>query len=145
MISLSVNSSILNRTFGGLALTIAYGLPIREHDDPHLALAEEAVQTVSETVVPGAFLVDFMPFLKYVPEWMPGAGFQKTAKKYFEIQERFRSEPFGAALKNIASFDPTEFQSRFDLLMHRQTELQDPRSRQSHLKTKRARCAKTWK
>ena len=101
-----MNSSVLDRNFGGLALTIAYGLPIREHDDPHLALAEEALRTVSAAVVPGAFLVDFMPFLKYVPEWMPGAGFQKTAKKYHEIQGRFRNEPFNAALRNMVGGFP---------------------------------------
>jgi len=66
-------------------------------------MAEEALSTISAAVVPGAFLVDFMPFLKYVPEWMPGAGFQKTAKKYLEIQGRFRNDPFNAIVKNIVS------------------------------------------
>jgi len=42
-----------------------------------------------------------MPFLKYIPAWVPGAGFQTTAKNYFEIQRRFRNEPFDAAVKNI--------------------------------------------
>jgi len=98
---ITVNLCIFNRGFGGLALTMAYGLPIREHDDPYLALAEEAVHTVAAAVVPGAFLVDFMPFLKHIPEWVPGAGFQTTAKKYLEIQKRFRYEPFNAAVKNI--------------------------------------------
>jgi len=82
-------------------LALTYGLPIRTQDDPYLALAEEAVRTVSAAAVPGAFLVDFMPFLKYIPEWVPGAGFQTTAKKFFEIQKRFRDEPFNAVLKNI--------------------------------------------
>src|SRR6188768_1458386 len=35
------NLFIFNRGFGGLALAMAYGLPIREHNDPYLALAEE--------------------------------------------------------------------------------------------------------
>jgi len=108
---------MLNRTFGGLSLTLAYGLPIREHDDPYLALAEEAVLTVTAAIIPGAFLVDFMPFLKYVPEWVPGAGFQTTAKKFLGIQKRFRNEPFEAALKNIVGFvSPmvNKFPSKFD-------------------------------
>jgi len=103
MTVISVNLSVLNRTFGSLAFTIAYGLPIREYDDPYLATAEEALRTVSAAVVPGAFLVDFMPFLKHIPEWVPGAGFQTTAKKYLEIQRRFRNGPFDAAVKNIVS------------------------------------------
>jgi len=28
---------------------------------------------------PGAFLVDFIPILKHVPEWVPGASFQKKS------------------------------------------------------------------
>ena len=103
---ISVDLSILNRTFGGLALALTYGLPIREHDDPYLAIAEEAVRTVSAAAIPGSFLVDFMPLLKYVPEWVPGAGFQKTAKKFFEIQKRFRNEPFNAVLKNMVGGFP---------------------------------------
>ena len=30
----------------------------------------------SELLIPGAFLVDSIPILKYVPEWFPGAKFQ---------------------------------------------------------------------
>ena len=85
---------------------MAYGIPIREHDDPYLALAKEAIHTIAAAVVPGAFLVDFIPFLKYIPEWVPGAGFQTTAKKYLKIQKRFRNEPFDAAVKNIVGVSP---------------------------------------
>jgi len=97
----SVNLSTLSRTFGGLVLALTYGLPIRDHDDPYLALAEEAIRTLATAAVPGAFLVDVIPALKYIPEWMPGAGFQTTVKKYREIQRRFRNEPFDAAVRNI--------------------------------------------
>jgi len=97
----SVDLSTLSRTFGGLVLALIYGLPIRDHDDPYLALAEEAIRTLATAAVPGAFLVDVIPSLKYIPEWMPGAGFQTTVKKYREIQRRFRNEPFDAAVRNI--------------------------------------------
>ena len=30
-------------------------------------------------MTPGAFLVDIIPILKYVPEWFPGANFQRKA------------------------------------------------------------------
>lgn len=38
---------------------------------PHNAL--EAVRRAT----PGRFLVETFPFLRYVPEWFPGAGFQR--------------------------------------------------------------------
>jgi len=42
-------------SFGGLVLALTYGLPIRDHDDPYLALVEEAIRTLATAAVPGAF------------------------------------------------------------------------------------------
>ena len=33
----------------------------------------------SEAGILGAFWVEFLPILKYVPSWFPGAGFQRKA------------------------------------------------------------------
>ncbi|KAJ7468777.1 hypothetical protein FB451DRAFT_1401131 [Mycena latifolia] len=36
----------------------------------------------SEIMCPGAFLIEVLPILKYVPSWFPGANFKRLAKKY---------------------------------------------------------------
>ena len=41
---------------------------------------EEALSGASEAGIPGAFLVDLFPILKYVPSWFWGAGFKKFKK-----------------------------------------------------------------
>lgn len=40
---------------------IAYGYSIEEHDDPYVGVVEAAVKGFSETLEPGAYLVDIFP------------------------------------------------------------------------------------
>lgn len=44
---------------------------------------------------PGAFLVDTIPPLKYVPSWFPGAGFQKEAVLMRHDLEELYDVPYG--------------------------------------------------
>ena len=51
-----------------------------EKDDPYIALAERGMEAFAEAE--GFFLVNAFPWLRYLPAWFPGAGFQKIAKVY---------------------------------------------------------------
>ncbi|KAJ0421285.1 cytochrome P450 [Aspergillus carlsbadensis] len=65
---------------GAVILKIAYGYDIDPHGpDPLVALANEALENFSVAATPGAWMVDTIPFLKYLPNWFPGAGFKRTA------------------------------------------------------------------
>jgi hypothetical protein len=50
---------------------------------------------------PGAYLVDLLPILKYVPEWVPGASFQKVAREGRELSEELQKKPFAWAVKQF--------------------------------------------
>ena len=88
---------------GGVAISLAYGLNVQDNRDPFVEFSQHAFQAVLDATLPGGFLVDVMPWLKYVPEWVPGAGFQKTAKTVRKLQEGFRESPFAEALKSLVS------------------------------------------
>jgi hypothetical protein len=51
---------------------------------------------VSELMIPGAFLVDSIPILKYVPEWFPGAKFQRKAAVLRKHAANMRDATFAA-------------------------------------------------
>ncbi|KAJ7078024.1 cytochrome P450 [Mycena belliarum] len=70
------------RTTGGLSLRIAYGYRLVDGPgkDPLLNEFETAISNFASTTIPGAYLVDIIPALKYWPEWLPGGGFHTTAK-----------------------------------------------------------------
>ena len=60
-------------------MKIGYGISVQESDDPCISIAEEALNGTAQAGISGAFWVDFLPILKYVPSWYLGAGFQKKA------------------------------------------------------------------
>jgi len=86
-----------------MTLSLAYDLPIKKEGDPYVALAEEAINSLALAVIPGKFLVDLIPILKYVPSWMPGAGFKRKAKEWHQLQERFRNEPYDFTVRKMVS------------------------------------------
>ncbi|KAF5329353.1 hypothetical protein D9619_008931 [Psilocybe cf. subviscida] len=79
---------------GDSIISITYGLPVKSRNDPYLELSEAAVAPIVPATRPGAFLVDMFPILRYVPEWFPGAGFQKKAREWRGLQEEMLNRPF---------------------------------------------------
>ena len=86
-----------------MTLSFSYGIEIKETNDPIIDLAEEALKSIAQAAAVGAFLVDLIPILKYVPEFVPGAGFQKQARIWRKIQEDFRERPFAASIEAMVS------------------------------------------
>ncbi|KAJ7149461.1 cytochrome P450 [Mycena crocata] len=62
-----------------LILEITYGLSIDRMDDPHIAHSLRTLETVRRSIQPGAYLVDFVPWLKHIPSWVPFLGIHATA------------------------------------------------------------------
>jgi len=58
---------------------VTYGYQTETQDDPFLVLAEKVMAIFSQTSQPGAWLVDIIPWLRHVPDWVPGTGFKQTA------------------------------------------------------------------
>ncbi|THU81062.1 cytochrome P450 [Dendrothele bispora CBS 962.96] len=87
---------------GSSILEVAYGLKPRSSGDPYIDTAEVALASLAIAATPGAFLVDVIPVLKYVPEWIPGAGFQRKAKEWKTLALGMRDKPFQEATKQIS-------------------------------------------
>ncbi|KAI0267870.1 cytochrome P450 oxidoreductase [Gloeopeniophorella convolvens] len=66
-----------------VSLKIAYGYTVeRDGPDPLLTLIDTAAYEFYLATLPAAWAVDSFPFLRYLPSWMPGAGFKKVAERY---------------------------------------------------------------
>ena len=85
-----------------------YSINIRPYDDPYIKIAEEAVVAAAELLIPGAFLVDIIPILKYIPEWFPGAKFQRRAAVIRKQAATLRNTTF-AATEELVVCDSTLF------------------------------------
>jgi hypothetical protein len=82
---------------------MTYSIDVRPYNDPYIKIAEEAVGAIAELLIPGAFLVDIIPILKYVPEWFPGAKFQRKAAVLRKHAAKLRNMTFAATEELMVS------------------------------------------
>ncbi|KID74987.1 Cytochrome P450 monooxygenase CLM2 [Metarhizium brunneum] len=90
---------------GGSVLRITYGYATSSaaEADPLIELIELSVSQLGLAIVPGAWAVDVVPALKYLPAWCPGAGFQQTARRFGKVAQQMASVPFEFVLGRMAS------------------------------------------
>ncbi|KAL9563002.1 hypothetical protein ACKAV7_012744 [Fusarium commune] len=92
------------REAGSVILKIAYGYtaePFKE--DILIKMAGQAMDDVTAAGVPGAFLVDILPLLRYVPDWVPGANFKRLAKKWSSELDDLTEKPYSFVKHQHAS------------------------------------------
>ncbi|TFK25339.1 cytochrome P450 [Coprinopsis marcescibilis] len=94
---------ILRHLAAETVLKIAYGIEIQAKNDPYVRVAEAAVHTLLAAAVPGAYLVDAIPLLKYIPAWVPGAGFRTEAKEWRVLANKMVEDPYRAVKAAIAN------------------------------------------
>ncbi|KAL4803060.1 cytochrome P450 [Aspergillus unguis] len=88
---------------GAVILKIAYGYTIAPHGkDPLVDLANSALEQFSAAGTPGAWIVDTIPFLKYLPSWFPGAGFKKTAAAWRKTLLTTIEKPYQLVVKQMS-------------------------------------------
>ena len=99
---------------------MTYGYSVKENDDHLVETVEAAANGFSESLEPGAFLVDVIPsresyFLpscvtgdanhgfrhfaylqtvRYVPDWFPGTGWKVKAKRFRRLLDEMADTPF---------------------------------------------------
>ncbi|KIJ32959.1 hypothetical protein M422DRAFT_183844, partial [Sphaerobolus stellatus SS14] len=79
---------------GAIIMEIGYGIHIKTENDPYIHIAKETVRAAGEAGAPGRFFVDLLPWMKYIPEWVPGASFQTQAKIWKEYGRKMTELPF---------------------------------------------------
>jgi hypothetical protein len=67
---------------GGIVLSCAYGIDAKSPDNPFIKLGTQVMNNIVLAGRPGFYMVDMLPWLKYVPKWVPGARFQRDAEFY---------------------------------------------------------------
>ncbi|KAF4341166.1 oxidoreductase [Fusarium beomiforme] len=99
---------------GSVILKVVYGYTAEQFKaDPLLNTVRKVVDEFGIAAKPGAFMVDLIPLLKYVPGWVPGAGFKTTAKQWRSNLESSVEEPAAFVKQQMAEGkDNTSFLSQ---------------------------------
>ena len=81
----------------------AYGFDDIRQNESLVYDAEKLVLELFEALIPGRYLVDYFPILRYVPSWVPGAGFKKKFRDMANMNFKLRFTPFEEAKRDRVS------------------------------------------
>ncbi|KAI9448684.1 cytochrome P450 [Lactarius psammicola] len=105
---------------GRLVMHLTYGYDLKENDEI-LIPARRTGDIMSHFVLPGAALVNHLPFLRHLPSWVPWFKYEPLASECRELAWRMKKEPIdfvrnsmrdGTAVPSLA----TEYLQEADLL-----------------------------
>lgn len=68
-----------------------------------MALINRMMDNFSAAFVAGRWMVDLIPMLQYIPEFVPGMSFKRTARKWKRINEEVVDVPYRFVQRQIAS------------------------------------------
>ncbi|KZT69371.1 cytochrome P450 [Daedalea quercina L-15889] len=93
--------SHIHRYAASSLLQYVYGHRVESDDDEYLHIIETALDETMSSAAPGAALVDFLPFLKHIPAWLPGAGFKRRALKAKKTVREAARRTYALAMNKI--------------------------------------------
>ncbi|KAI0827125.1 CyP450 monooxygenase [Trametes gibbosa] len=103
--------------FGATIMRIAYGVEVTEEDDEYVAMAEDGLAAFSTLLVPGKYLVELFPVLRFLPGWLPGVRFKRDAAEAKVVVHKVRDVPWARTL--AAMREGTAAPSMTTVLMER--------------------------
>ncbi|RDX50378.1 cytochrome P450 [Lentinus brumalis] len=88
-------------SFTSAIVKVLYGLDVVEKNDKYIAMMEKNLEA-GEAFMPGTYYVEFLPFLRYVPAWVPGAGFQNDFAAWRHAAEWVKNVMVGKTKEGMA-------------------------------------------
>lgn len=86
---------------GAAIIRITYGLKVADKNDKYLEIAEEALTGFNAAFVPGKYLVEMFPSMRYLPSWLPWAKFKREANGCRLAALKIRNVTWEDAIKAI--------------------------------------------
>lgn len=77
-----------------IVVQLLYGKAVSSMLDDYVVVAEKAIQGTVIASVPGTFWIDFLPFFRWIPNWLPGARFKRFAEEHLPYVIGMRDKPF---------------------------------------------------
>ncbi|KAK0465899.1 cytochrome P450 [Desarmillaria tabescens] len=84
-----------------IVMKTIYGYDVDPNGDHFVELVDQAQESIHAAGNVGAFLVDYVPSLQYLPLWMPGAKFLRLARAWRKDVEDMTEEPFKYTMESL--------------------------------------------
>ncbi|TFK41710.1 cytochrome P450 [Crucibulum laeve] len=75
------HESHIRRNAAGVIMKVAFGYTVTE-DDHFIKVAEEAAKVSGWATAPGRWLVDYIPTMRFIPSWVPGADWKRQGEAW---------------------------------------------------------------
>ncbi|KAI9058748.1 cytochrome P450 [Trametes sanguinea] len=89
-------------TLCAMVVNILYGIPMQDVKPHFLDMLYGLEDGFFEVLKPGAFLVEYFPWLQYMPRWLPGTGWQAKASRWRDQAFLLMDGPWKEAQDAIA-------------------------------------------
>ncbi|KZT23374.1 cytochrome P450 [Neolentinus lepideus HHB14362 ss-1] len=87
-------------------MATVYNYDVTSKDDHYVVIAEHALGFLAKCLLPGAFLVNYLPFLQHLPDWLPGMGFKRFATACHKYTVEMRNVPYELTKKQMTEGIP---------------------------------------
>ncbi|KAJ6610073.1 cytochrome P450 [Mycena sp. CBHHK59/15] len=92
----------VRKTAATIVLKMTYGTKVGGVGEEYVALADNAIASLAQAGIFGTYLVDYIPCLKYVPPWFPGASFRRKADEWRKLTRAMLNVPFTRVKEELA-------------------------------------------
>jgi hypothetical protein len=89
--------------FGSVIMRIAYGSSDTKLNKARISEVEHLVDSFVQLLRPGRLLVDFIPVLRHVPAWLPGAGWRRELERVRSLAYQVANVPYDDAKERLVS------------------------------------------
>ncbi|KAI5116721.1 hypothetical protein M0805_000830 [Coniferiporia weirii] len=90
---------LTRRAAGEVIMMATYGYKVLDGNDPYIDLAERGVKVATEAE--GFFVINMIPWLRHLPEWIPGTGFHKIIREGYKLTQEMVYAPYEMTKKSI--------------------------------------------
>ncbi|KAH9929104.1 cytochrome P450 [Epithele typhae] len=81
--------------FAGSVIHVAYGIDYTsDASDKYSDAMRTAIVSIVDGLVPGKFMVQYFPFLRHLPSWLPGTGWQRQLAQWREENHSAITMPY---------------------------------------------------
>ncbi|KDR69688.1 hypothetical protein GALMADRAFT_215050 [Galerina marginata CBS 339.88] len=95
--------SHIERYAGAIIMEIVFGHRVDSIDDEFLQIASKGGRTIAAAGAVGSHIVDLIPPLRFIPDWIPGSGFKRLPPGTREALAAMREVPFNHVKKKMAA------------------------------------------
>ncbi|CAL1710835.1 unnamed protein product [Somion occarium] len=93
----------VRQIYTAIILKIVYDMEVTGMNCEYVLLAQEAMMALNIARVTEASWVEYLPILKHIPSWVPGARFKKLADRFRPVVETMRDKPFNQIKRDVAN------------------------------------------